>query len=501
MTLFHCAFASYYNINDIKNETHWKEVSVRENAPKYLSLISQGLYDKDLVHKYDTNYYYPSSAGEDVDVIFINSDFDFRGYEFSNVDEREAKCIAEVKDDEVVKIDTPYCGSNKIYRGRPATYVVGGIEQGVASRANLYGILVPIDEETLEYKKYDVFRALEYINDNLIRPHKTIIHLPTKLFENEVYDFYRIFGDIFYSISKKGGIIVYQDHGDGCGILMNRNSMAVLAGSNYICVGGISSDYNIKKYDSKLYLRVNPNIYALNDINLYEYIDDEKYNIFFQFSSSSITTGVIATILSENPDNQFNTYSMEQYLMDTGEKINYGLNYNLVNNGKHIVYSPDNIYYGCGISAGNLPCTTTTTTTTENPTDIITITTTIEKPITTTTTTTTTTTSTTTTTTKKTTTRTTTKKSTKKTTTTTTTKKSTKKTTTTTKKSTKKTTTTTKKSTTTSSKNVPTSTVTGKCGSGYGACKSGYCCSKYGYCGTSSEYCKSGCQPKYGLCK
>ncbi|ORX78382.1 hypothetical protein BCR32DRAFT_206888 [Anaeromyces robustus] len=162
----------------------------------------------------------------------------------------------------------------------------------------------------------------------------------------------------------------------------------------------------------------------------------------------------------------------------------------LANNGKHIVYSADDIYHGCGVYAGNRPCNTTT------------------------------------------------KKS------TTTIKKST----TTTKKKIPTSTvkdrcgpqfgacsvageccsqygycdttsehcgkgcqpdygvcslkaSSTVKKTTTTKKKIPTSTVKDRCGPQFGACSvAGECCSQYGYCDTTSEHCGKGCQPDYGVC-
>ncbi|OUM64766.1 carbohydrate-binding module family 18 protein [Piromyces sp. E2] len=48
---------------------------------------------------------------------------------------------------------------------------------------------------------------------------------------------------------------------------------------------------------------------------------------------------------------------------------------------------------------------------------------------------------------------------------------------------------------------IPVSTVKGRCGPEYGKCADeNTCCSSKGYCDTKSAHCGTGCQPKYGLC-
>eukprot|EP00833_Pecoramyces_ruminatium_P014866 jgi/Orpsp1_1/1188898/evm.model.d7180000068026.1 len=89
---------NYYNYDDIVAETNWGNVTVDSNADFHLSILSQGRYNPDLVNEYDNNYYFPASAGKDVDIIVIDSNFHFDYPEFSNK-EREAKCIGSVHKD------------------------------------------------------------------------------------------------------------------------------------------------------------------------------------------------------------------------------------------------------------------------------------------------------------------------------------------------------------------------------------------------------------------
>ncbi|OUM67163.1 hypothetical protein PIROE2DRAFT_5428, partial [Piromyces sp. E2] len=101
----YCAEEIYYEesssdstIDFIKENTHWKDVGVTNDASLHLSVVSQGKFDESVNGKYDENYYYPSSAGEGVDIFIFDSGFDFTHDEFSNTDERTVKCIFKVKD-------------------------------------------------------------------------------------------------------------------------------------------------------------------------------------------------------------------------------------------------------------------------------------------------------------------------------------------------------------------------------------------------------------------
>eukprot|EP00833_Pecoramyces_ruminatium_P013838 jgi/Orpsp1_1/1187870/evm.model.d7180000060818.1 len=78
-------------LNEILNETQWSGVGVRENADIHLSLLSQRKFDGNSTTTYDKNYYYPSSAGKDIDIFIIDSGFNFRHPEFANKDERTVK--------------------------------------------------------------------------------------------------------------------------------------------------------------------------------------------------------------------------------------------------------------------------------------------------------------------------------------------------------------------------------------------------------------------------
>eukprot|EP00833_Pecoramyces_ruminatium_P004692 jgi/Orpsp1_1/1178724/evm.model.c7180000066494.1 len=139
-------------LNEILNETQWSGVDVRENADIHLSLLSQGKFDGNSTTTYDKNYYYPSSAGKDIDIFILDSGFNFRHPEFANKDERTVKCAFAVNNAVVFpsKVDD-YCEFTygEEYHGLMVSDVAGGLVHGVANKANIYGIALEggIDDE------------------------------------------------------------------------------------------------------------------------------------------------------------------------------------------------------------------------------------------------------------------------------------------------------------------------------------------------------------------
>ncbi|ORX61832.1 hypothetical protein BCR32DRAFT_287990 [Anaeromyces robustus] len=85
-----------YNEKEILNKTKWKDVTVQENKLDYnfrnihLSMMSQGKFSFNSSLTYDNNYYYPSTAGKDIDIYVIDDD-NFDTYA-GTPDERIIKC-------------------------------------------------------------------------------------------------------------------------------------------------------------------------------------------------------------------------------------------------------------------------------------------------------------------------------------------------------------------------------------------------------------------------
>jgi len=172
----------YYNEKKIKSETHWKKVNVRENAPNHLSLISQGKYDDKLISEYDKNYFYPASAGEDVDIFVFDGGFEFDNEDFTDKDKRIAKCEIYVENGNVTKSknDKICHGHESTFHGKLTSITAAGNVYGVASKANVYGIVIRYNEyddnDDYQYFYHDIIAGLKYVRKHLFRPHRAIFN-------------------------------------------------------------------------------------------------------------------------------------------------------------------------------------------------------------------------------------------------------------------------------------------------------------------------------------
>jgi len=363
-------FNSYYNTYDILKETNWSSLKVQDYADFHLSLISQGKYDKNLINKFDPNYYYPSSAGKDIDIVIMDNNFNFNYPEFSNTNERTAKCVASINNGQAdIDINQSFCGTSvRIPHGGIIADIAGGLVRGVAKSSNIYAVTVNTIEKGY-HTDLDMFGGMQYIYEKLIRPHKTVVNFSfVKAFPNTSSE-YKQFEKIINSIIEKGAIVVASAGNEAK--RLSKDSIVYLPCEidNVICVGGINN-YDISNiYTVAEISNYGPSvdIYAplvakadiLNDQNIVESIFSAGTS-----NSSPIVAGMIATYMSENPKKKFSLNKIKKFLKENGtsESFEYeGEICLLANNGKHIVYSNDNIYYGCGIHAGNRPCSTGTT--------------------------------------------------------------------------------------------------------------------------------------------
>jgi len=369
-----------YEIDVIKDETGWSDVAVRENAPLHLSIISQGEYNETRVGKYDRNFYYPTTAGEDIDLFILDIGFNFNHPEFSNKHERIVTCLFNVTKAKVIESNSDsYCfGKTISSHGTTVAEVAAGKTSGVAKKANIYGILLDGIESG------NVISAIEYIKAHHYRPNKAIFNLsygsireinrskPIKEDTqrvNELFDELVEDGAIIFTSAGNEGELAYN-------VTYNKQSLPCLY--NYtICVGGISnveteylkthvkySDVTTYEIDEESNYGYGVDIYAPFSAHLkYTNHDNQLREVVSRGTSiaSPITAGVAATIMSEHPDVKFNKTLMLEYLYKIGQKgIIKGLPDNvpnvLLNNGKHLVYSRNDIYYGCGTLAGNQHC-------------------------------------------------------------------------------------------------------------------------------------------------
>jgi len=158
------------SIDKILKETGWKDVTYEESQ-YHLSLLSQDASDN--ADEYDDNYYYPSTAGKDVDIYLFEGGYNFNHIEFrSTKEDRSFKCLnSNIGGVEIV--DASECRSNEDYydfHGEFVSTVAGGRKHGVARKANIYGTL--IEYTSIPY----INAALIYIKENLLRPNKSIFN-------------------------------------------------------------------------------------------------------------------------------------------------------------------------------------------------------------------------------------------------------------------------------------------------------------------------------------
>ncbi|OUM60045.1 carbohydrate-binding module family 18 protein [Piromyces sp. E2] len=496
---------NYFNKKVIEKETQWKHVKVKKDSPIHLSLISQGKFNDDIVGQYDRNYYYPESAGDDIDIFDLDTGFYFGSSEFSNKKDRAAKCIFEVRNGTVnANVDSNLCyGGDGDIHGQVTSIIAAGKNRGVAPKANIYGISLSINANNEGFMD-EFIVALKYIKDHLLRPHKAVFNLSfgdvddgsnSKLPEDIV-----ILQDLINEMAEEGAVFIAASGNSGLIANDPENNHVVYPCvlDNVICIGGINNDVlcdsdNAADCEDKRWklhenvmttkgYKVHPKSNYGRGVDLYaplyatfdsEFYFDESYykghfeptaryyNVTYSVKekdngyfvknftgtnggtsiSSPIVAGIAATIMSEHPGIKFNSTEMLKFLRNIGEKdilegVPEGSPNIFVNNGKHLVYSSNKVYHGCGIHAGNKKCAHNKCCSANGYC------------------------------------------------------------------------TTDKEECKTSNGcqksfgmcKITKSEIKGRCGKGFGSCPLGYCCSSYGYCGKSLSHCKVGCQKNYGIC-
>ncbi|OUM59374.1 carbohydrate-binding module family 18 protein, partial [Piromyces sp. E2] len=356
----------FFNEDIITNYTKWDHVDVRPNAPLHLSLISQGKYDSHFISKYDTNYYSPYSAGEGINVFIFDNGFNFNHPNFSNTNTRTVRCLLRVNKGKLTTISGKTCVNNSSNsHGTKIATILGGVYDGVAKNANIYGI------EMTEYSTENIDAALEYIRDNYFKRNKSIFNFSFGgFYDNQGRGTFKSEQEFISQMSSMGAVFV-ASAGNKNQLVKSYNSIHLPSQlNNVISVGGVASkDFNDVK--SKIQKAPNSNygegidIFAPYTVKIS--IRDKNNNLInnSDFSGTSFSTpivsGVAALVMSEHSNISFDTESMLEYLTMIGQKdVISNLSKNtknlFLNNGKHIVYSMDNVYYGCGIYAGLSTC-------------------------------------------------------------------------------------------------------------------------------------------------
>ena len=373
----------YYNITDIKTDTQWSDVSVEPNAGSHLSLISQSKVDFNLVNKYDSNFYYPSTAGEGVDIYIMDNGIDVNHVDFDTTD-RTITCDAETSAFTLIEYEP---SSSKVknctvdaedqYHGIAVASAAAGTVNGVAKKANVH--VIAVNTSILDY-----ITALKYIEEKAKNPHKTIINISSGMYQ------YSSTFDKQINVLINKGFMIFAAAGneatDGCSTdlrvafpndVVNDKHYP----SGYIDVISVGSINNVNEEDgfdktSNIY---SPawftnygscvDFFAPGYANL-AYISNEETGeksekVSLQIGtsfSSPIVAGIAATLISEHSEITFNQNIMKQMLLDLSIKgvINdlddLKTPNHLINIGKQVVYSPDNEYKGCGIPSGKKSC-------------------------------------------------------------------------------------------------------------------------------------------------
>ncbi|ORX78747.1 subtilisin-like protein [Anaeromyces robustus] len=364
----------YYNITDIIKDTNWKNISIEEHAGNHLSLISQSKVDMKLIGQYDENYYYPTSAGEGVDIYIIDSGININHKDF-DATYRTVSCDAYVDDfHNLIKINKndekfKNCGENypNQFHGIAVASAAAGTINGVAKKANIHMI-------NAGFFLIDTYILLDFIEKNAKNPHKTVINMSFNS-----YSYSNTLDKLINILVRKGFMLIASSGNDSTNSCitdtryiesLNRkvnDKSYPCAYNDVICVG--SFENNVKP--SGVYSLNNPypianfsnygncvDIFAPGFANLASFPNDITKNKIYSNTnevkgtsySSPIVSGIAALLISENPEIEFNQSILKKMLIDLSVKDaitnleNLDSPNNIVNIGKKIVYSSNNEY-------------------------------------------------------------------------------------------------------------------------------------------------------------
>jgi len=358
--------SSHYDLSYIKKETGWSDVSVQEYADAHLAVLSQYKYNSELINNFDYTYYYPSSAGKGIDIYLIDEGININHEDF-DTSERTVICDAIIEGGVTTTTDNQTkknCSIGSTYQvhGTMVSAVAGGKVSGVAKKANLHMLAT-------DFYDYDFVVALDYVKLHG-KPYKTVINISRNGVD--------VFSDVIQSKINElvdAGFIIVASSGNESEDACDSKYVNKFAGyDNVITVGATFNDeYSLTEAYTAAYYSNYGNCIDLQGPGYVRSADfskcDEssssmckKYGYVEGTSfSSPIVSGMAAVIMSENSGTKFNYKTMRQKLIDMSNKnivknLGSSTPNRFVNNGKHIVYSSDNIYYGCGLLSGNMSC-------------------------------------------------------------------------------------------------------------------------------------------------
>jgi len=357
----------YYDLKAIKEETKWKDVSVQENPFDYelrnsaLSMMSQTRYNLNSTHPYDFNYYYPSTAGKGIDIYVIDDGLDaslsednFDTYK-GTPDERVVKCDGIFYDGQfhsvpnerkcIIEFNGVDAVEGHFNHGTSVAISALGTLNGAAKKANLHSLAI-------EYYTYDVLTAFDYIKQHA-KPHKSVVNISSGLYEDEAEFSLKEVQDKIKELNEYGIIIVVSAGNDSLNCCKGNGNVDRIYGAveGVIHVGALNNrrlnEYgNMEKlFEIASYSNYGPcvDIFTPGTVR----VTNKKNEIIMTTSGTSFaspfTAGIVATLMAENSDVQYDFESMRKLLIDLSIKdVISGLPENtpnrLINNGKRSVY-------------------------------------------------------------------------------------------------------------------------------------------------------------------
>jgi len=200
----------YYDIDAIQKETNWTSVSVQPSPNEetyHLSLISQSNEIED-GQPIDMNYYYPSSAGQGIDIyilddgIIVHPEYydTYEGTEY----ERTITCDAIANSNDIrdtTDDEKKLCiGEHKNYpdHGIATSSTAAGSKFGVAKKANLH--MIAKDNSSIA-----ILRSIDYVLRHA-KPHKTILSMSF----GELGNYHQSYDDKLSDLINAGIIVLFQ---------------------------------------------------------------------------------------------------------------------------------------------------------------------------------------------------------------------------------------------------------------------------------------------------
>ncbi|ORX65136.1 subtilisin-like protein [Anaeromyces robustus] len=336
--------STYYDINAIKKETKWSSVSVQSVpfTPNHLSILSQSPF-VDPNKPYDNNFYYPSTAGKDIDIYFIDGGLTTNHEDF-DTKERTITCDAMIADGIIHYTNAKEKANcilieNNLKHGNMVASVAGGKIHGVAKKANLHVI-------ANDYKYSSFVAAVDYIMTNS-KPEKTVISISIgRASYSQSED------EKLADLVREGYITFISASNENKDCCQGKNSEDFMAYPGYrkgIIVASAQSDY---LYGDGYYRGITSNygecVGIFGPRNVVCADPANGYNAVRNSSGTSCATpvvaGVAALIMAERSGTKFNLELMRKTLIDMSIKdaIHYiGSNNTpnrFINNGKLSIY-------------------------------------------------------------------------------------------------------------------------------------------------------------------